>query len=96
MKSLTAKQQESLDRVKAELADRWNMHGIYFDIDYRDESRPGRGHDIAWWACDGERLAQGCIDVYGNGDGYGVGDIDWIHGGEECECEFCEPESGAP
>lgn len=83
----TGRQQRSLDRVADELRDRWALHA-HFDLTFEDEVRPGRGHDLRWTVCDGEKLAQGSLDVYGNGE-YGVGEVDWVHYPEDCEGECC-------
>jgi len=37
-------------------------------ISYRDEVRPGRGHDISVVALDSDYVMNVYIDVYGNGD----------------------------
>lgn len=45
------------------------------EISYRPETRPGRGHDLVAFASDGERMATAYIDVYGNGEGPSIHDI---------------------
>lgn len=89
---LTDRQRAAIEAILPELREHKISihHWSSFEIVLRDEIRPGRGHDITWWACDGERVANGRLDVYGNGQ-YGVGDVDWLHGGEDCECDVCGP-----
>jgi len=55
---------------------------------FGDETRPGRGRDFNGVWCDGEKLVQMSLDVYGNGY-LAVADVNWTHGGEDCECEIC-------
>lgn len=59
-------------------------------IAYKEEIRPGRGHDIDWFWADGEHVIQGSIDVYGYGE-YFIAVMDLVHNGfdEECECPPC-------
>ena len=45
--------------------------------------------------CDGEKIAQGTLDVYGR-SGFGVGDVDWTHRDPECEEECCVDSDGEP
>lgn len=88
---LTDRQRTALDKISDELQEKWALSDA-FDLAFEEETRPGRGHTVTWWCSDGERVAQGRIDIYGNYDGYGVGDLEWIHGGVECECEQCAAE----
>ena len=87
----TGRQAVQLDRIKADLKEKWGLTG-HFDLAFEDEVRPGRGHFLRWVMCDGEKIAQGTLDPYGNGD-HGVGDVDWTCRGSECEAECCaEPD----
>lgn len=64
-------------------------------IEWREETRPGRGHDInAHWN-DGEHAVQIMMDVYGHYT-VSVAETKWLHSGdwEECECNYCEMERG--
>jgi hypothetical protein len=55
---------------------------------FEEESRPGRGHDFNGVWCDGQKIVQVSIDVYGYGY-MSIGGVDWTHGGEDCECDVC-------
>jgi hypothetical protein len=46
------------------------------------------GRDFDGLFCDGECLVQLTIDIYGNGY-MSIAEVDWIHGGEDCECDNC-------
>jgi hypothetical protein len=92
---LTEKQKAALPNLIAEAA----AHGLVipgpwsFDVTFREESRPGRGHDVSLMYCDGDMIATGTVDVYGNGAGLGIGNVEWIHDlSEECECGPCQRE----
>lgn len=90
----TERQAATLDRIRDELRDRWCLTG-HFDLAFEDEIRPGRGHTLRWVLCDGEKIAQGTLDVYGNGD-FGVGDVEWTHTPEGCESDCCTDDAGEP
>lgn len=70
-----------------------HRHGSYWELIWRPESRPGRGHDLKALWCDGEHLVELNIQVYGEWS-VGIGAIDWLHSSsdEECGCERCEAE----
>lgn len=70
-------------------------HSYVWDIAWRDEIRPGRGHDLSATYCDGEVMAQITMDVYGNGH-ESIADVEWVHSSadEECECAYCHNERG--
>lgn len=91
----TDRQVESLAQIKAELKDRYGLVER-LDFSFHEEARPGRGHALMWFCCDGEMLATGQMDVYGGTD-YGVAQLDWIHSSsdDECECEHCDAEREA-
>jgi len=92
---LTERQEARLREIVAEVRDRWgvhlNMHR--FDLTFREETRPGRGHDLSWVAFEEDQFFQGTLDVYGHGT-YGVTEpVDWACTGNEfCECEHCKRE----
>lgn len=62
---------------------RWN-------IQWEDESRPGRGHAMHAVWMDGDHVVEIAMDVYGY-PRVAVGTVDWIHNSsdEECECDPC-------
>jgi hypothetical protein len=62
----------------------WAWHGRF-----EDETRPGRGHSFNGIWCDGEKLVQLSMDPYGHGY-MSIADVDWLHGGEDCQCDVCE------
>ena len=68
----------------------------WWTIDWKDETRPGRGHDLVAQWCDGEYLAFVHMDVYGNGS-VSVAEVAWLHNSadEECDCEHCTVEREA-
>lgn len=58
---------------------------------FADEQRPGRGHDFTGMWSDGEQLVNIGICVYGTGY-MAIANVDWMHGGEDCECDVCRAE----
>lgn len=64
-----------------------------WDFTWREETRPGRGHDLSATQCDGEYFAQIMLDVYGYGN-MSVAETHWIHNSadEECGCGPCSKE----
>lgn len=70
-----------------------NRHSHGWDLIWRQESRPGRGHDLHAIWCDGEHLVQLIIRVYGEWS-VGIAEVDWIHSSsdEACGCDRCEAE----
>ena len=58
-----------------------------WDVQWRDESRPGRGQYLSATVCDGEHFAQIMMDVYGY-PLVSVAEVRWIHSSsdEQCEC----------
>lgn len=61
-------------------------------LEWAEELRPGRGHDLNAVYCDGEYFAQVRLDVYGNASD-SVAELTWIHTpAEECGCSVCEAE----
>lgn len=66
---------------------------FYWYVNWREETRPGRGHDIdAHWS-DGEYFVHITMDVYGHYT-VSVAETEWLHSSawEECECNYCERE----
>ena len=61
-----------------------------WNVQWEDETRPGRGHlfDGTW--TDGEYFAQVRMDVYGYAS-VSVAETTWLHNSsdEECDCEPC-------
>lgn len=65
-------------------------------LDFAEEVRPGRGHDLnAVWT-DGEHYVQILVDVYGSWSA-SVAELSWLHASsdESCECERCVAERTA-
>lgn len=61
---------------------RWAFH-------WDEETRPGRGHDLAAVYLDGEALATIRMDVYGSWS-TATGEVDWVHTeSDECTCPPC-------
>ena len=95
------------ERQKVALADRitearekhdvelrpWNPYGHDWRTIFREEIRPGRGHDLDLLYLDGEVIVQITLDPYGNGE-MSIGTTDWTHGSsnEECDCRPCTTE----
>lgn len=82
--------------INAALADSYGSvpeHPGYWKIDWAEEIRPGRGHQINARFLDGEVFAQIIMDVYGH-PSHSVAQLDWIHASsdEECECAPCTSE----
>lgn len=55
-------------------------HGVevqrhQLEVTYREEVRPGRGHDLFVFASDGERMATAYLDVYGNGSATSIHEV---------------------
>lgn len=73
-----------------------DIDSYWWTLDWKDELRPGRGHDLVAQWCDGECLAFIHMDVYGNGS-VSVAEVHWLHNGadEECDCEHCTAEREA-
>ena len=98
---LTERQKEALATLTAEA----RRHGVSIrgDLDwefaFQPEVRPGRGRDVRIWHCDGEKVAESGIDVYGRYSGLGIGSIEWeCAGGSEYvdyECALCPDEDEA-
>ena len=94
MSTLTDRQQKALEVAERRIEVITGSNLGEWHIAYQPESRPGRGHDISAWACDGEYLATQYLDPYGNGD-LVVSGIDLIHSDSDeehfdedgiCEC----------
>ena len=67
LEKLTEKQCEDLAHQAERLNKVWPDVSGFWDIAFREESRPGRGHSIrAWWA-DSDKVASVDMDVYGYG-----------------------------
>ena len=62
-------------------------------LDYTEEVRPGRGHDISAIWMDGEYAVRIMIDVYGH-HSVSVAETDWLHNSdcEQCDCHYCMAE----
>jgi len=94
MNEMTERQVKSL----AEYIEDAKRHNIEMDdyhpgncnwhIRYSDEIRPGRGQDFSAVWCDGEHMVHITMDVYGHGH-MGISSVNWMHGGEDCDCEVC-------
>ncbi len=102
MRTFTERQSKAWPGMVAE-AQRYIGETIHEDpqsywwtIDWKDEIRPGRGHDLVAHWCDGEHLAFIHMDVYGNGS-VSVAEVTWLHesASEECDCEHCTAEREA-
>ena len=95
------------DRQKVALTDRitearekhgldmnpWNPYDHEWRSIFREEIRPGRGHDLDLLYLDGEVIVQITMDPYGYG-AMSIGTTEWTHSDslEECECEPCRTE----
>lgn len=66
MAKLTEKQVKALEKAEGRVENIAGQDLGNWHIAYREESRPGRGHDIYAWAADGEFMATAYIDVYGS------------------------------
>lgn len=89
---LTDRQQDRLDEWLTETNTRteWAVHPHDLAWIVRDESRPGRGHDVQAWYVDGDVFACLGMDPYGNGwDVYGTVDVEHNSDDEECRCDEC-------
>lgn len=64
-----------------------------WDFTWREETRPGRGHDLSAMQWDGEYVAHIGLDVYGRGF-LAVAETHLIHNSadDECACEPCSKE----
>jgi hypothetical protein len=64
--------------------------GFGWILEFAEEIRPGRGHDLnAVWT-DGEHYIQIIVDVYGSWSA-SVAEMDWLHssGDDSCGCDLC-------
>lgn len=75
---LNEKQKNALDKAAQRVRAITGSNLGIWDIAYRDEVRPGRGHDITAWMADGEHMAIQYLDPYGHG-ALVVSAIDLIH-----------------
>jgi hypothetical protein len=68
----------------------WSESHPWWLTTYRDETRPGRGHDMDTVLCTGDHFVQITLDPYGSGS-LSVAAIDWIHSDsdDECDCDEC-------
>ena len=57
-------------------------------IRFADEVRPGRGQDLSAVWVDGDHVVVISLDVYGGGR-MDVAEANFIHSGEECQCDIC-------
>ena len=94
MPDLTDKQRTALAEHLRRAKDDYDFDpGVRLDelaIQYREEARPGRGHDIVYAYVSPDHAFTGGLDPYGYG--YMVmADIDIVHNDsdEECECVPC-------
>lgn len=80
-----AEAQHYVDGTITEDHEHWD-----WEIQWREESRPGRGHAISAIWSDGEYLVQITMDVYGY-PAVSVAETRWIHNSadEECDCGPC-------
>ena len=71
----------------------WNPYGHEWRSIFRDEIRPGRGHDLDLLYLDGEVIVQITMDPYGYGS-MSIGTTEWTHSDslEECDCAACKRE----
>lgn len=71
----------------------WHESSTYWLTKFREEIRPGRGHDIEAMYCDKENLVVITLDPYGSGS-LSVARLDWVHNdfNEECPCSYCVAE----
>jgi len=92
---LTTKQQAALNKAeeRAEAITESSL-GLW-DISFRDETRPGRGHDITAWYADGEHLVVQYLDPYGSGP-LVVSSLDLIHNDDDEEHFNDEGNCGCP
>jgi len=95
MNRLTEKQQAALDDAIERVEKITGSNLRDWSIEYKPETRPGRGHDIVAWSADSDYIANQYLDPYGNGPLI-VCSIDVIHNDAEedhfdedgnCECE---------
>lgn len=70
-----------------------NPDGYGWLLEFAEEIRPGRGHDLnAVWT-DGEHYVQIMVDVYGSWSA-SVAEMSWLHASsdESCGCDRCVAE----
>lgn len=70
-----------------------NPDGYGWILEFAEEVRPGRGHDLnAVWT-DGEHYVQIIVDVYGSWSA-SVAEMDWLHSSSDdsCGCDRCTAE----
>lgn len=67
------------------------LSDCYWNVEWEEETRPGRGHRFNAIWCDGEYFAQVLMDVYGY-PSISIAETTWIHNSsdEECDCGPCE------
>lgn len=93
MSTLTPRQSAELHRILRQLKEHFNVEIRDVDdlnIHYKDEYRPGRGHDIRFDYIDADYAVSGYMDVYGS-TSLSVATVTFIHssGDEECDCTLC-------
>lgn len=97
IREMTVRQQTALARMIAEARNShsvemtpWSFHANSWRSLFRDEVRPGRGHDIDLLYVDGEAIVQITLDPYGYGH-ICIGVTLWSHNSadDECPCDIC-------
>jgi hypothetical protein len=64
---LTQKQETALDDALVRVEAMTGSEMRDWSIEYKPETRPGRGHDIIAWTADSDYMANQYMDPYGNG-----------------------------
>jgi hypothetical protein len=93
MSTLTPRQSAELDRIVRKVQEHFGveLRGVEdFNIHYKEEFRPGRGHDIRIDYIDADYAVTGYMDVYGS-TSLSVATVTFLHndGDEECDCTLC-------
>ena len=100
MSTMTERQTVALDERIAEAREKhdvemspWTPYDHEWRSIFREEIRPGRGHDLDLLYLDGEVIVQITMDPYGYGS-MSIGTTDWTHSDslEECDCDPCTTE----
>jgi hypothetical protein len=91
--SLAAMVTRARDKHGVESLPAWSDHHPWWITKFRDEIRPGRGHDMDATVTTGDHFVQIVLDPYGSGT-LSVAELDWIHSDadDECACDECERE----
>lgn len=69
----------------------WSDSHSWWLTTFREEIRPGRGHDMDTVLCTGDYFVQITLDPYGYGS-LSVAALDWVHsdGDDDCDCDECK------